>query len=85
MMCNMCMARNLATLRENICVMLSHASGTLALCYTVEVYRNINLYNIIFIFSSIETFFRTIKNLNNVKNLNNLDLINFIIFLLLIK
>ena len=34
------MARNLATLRKNIYIMLSHANKILALCYTVEAYRD---------------------------------------------
>ena len=38
--CNVYMARNLATLRENICAMPSHANGTLALCYACEAYRD---------------------------------------------
>ena len=37
---NMCMSRNLATQRENMCAMPSHANGTLALCYACEAYRD---------------------------------------------
>ena len=39
--CNICISRNLATLRENMCAMPSHASETLALCYAAEAYRDI--------------------------------------------
>ena len=40
MVCNMYISKNLATQRENIYAMPSHVSGTLALCYAAEVYRN---------------------------------------------
>ena len=35
------MSRNLATLRENIYIILNYANKTLALYYTAEIYRNI--------------------------------------------
>ena len=40
MVCNMYISRNLATLRENMCVMSRHANGTLALCYACDAYRD---------------------------------------------
>ena len=33
-------SRNIATLRENMCAILSHANETLALCYVCEAYRD---------------------------------------------
>ena len=41
-MCNIYINRNLATLRENIYIILNYANKILVLYYTVEVYRNKN-------------------------------------------
>ena len=38
---NIYIIRNLATLRENINIILNYANKTLALYYIIEIYRNI--------------------------------------------
>ena len=40
MIYNICMSRNLATQRENMCAISNHVNKTLILCYTVEAYRD---------------------------------------------